>query len=100
MKKIYLITPKSLLCYTFILCLIATICLLPCLPYDLPMQFGNHGEVNWTLPKYIGVCLIPAIAALLSSYYIKMASLEYRHTFIIILLLIIHLGFLSYIALC
>lgn len=76
MKKIY--DPRFLIKIVFMITVIVTLCLLPFLPNDLPMQFSNSGEVNWTMPKYFGVLLLPAIMILLSAYYIKEDHFDFQ----------------------
>lgn len=97
MKKIYRNTPQKWLYLVFVVMILVTLCFLPFLPDDLPMQFSSDGNVNWTMPKYLGVWGIPAIAALLSAYYIKANTFDYNKLLMILLLLIINLGFLGFI---
>ena len=44
--------------------LIYVLLLYPKLPSDLPMQFSISGEVNWTLPKPLGILCSSCIPAL------------------------------------
>lgn len=90
--------PRFLVKIVFVIAMIVTFCLFPFLPNDLPMQFSNSGEVNWTMPKYFGVFLLPAIAAFLSAYYMKDDHFDFQKLILIILLLLIQIGFLCYIA--
>lgn len=96
--KAKLYDPGFLVKLIFVIAIIVTLCLFPFLPNDLPMQFSNSGEVNYTMPKYFGAFLIPAIAAFLSAYYMKDDHFDFQKLILIILLLLIQIGFLCYIA--
>lgn len=92
--------PKFILMFAFVICTICTILLLPMLPNELPMQFGSDGGVNWTLPKYIGILIMPAFASFFAAYYIKNGQFNYPQLAKILLLLILDIGFLGFIAFC
>lgn len=96
--KTKLYDPRFLVKIVFVIAILVTLCLFPFLPNDLPMQFSNSGEVNYTMPKYFGAFLLPAIAAFLSAYYMKDDHFDFQKLILIILLLLIQIGFLCYIA--
>lgn len=79
-----------------ILMVLSTIALYPFLPNDLPMQFGSSGQVNWTLPKMIGVCVISIITLCMLSY--KYSKNDARQFILSLVLALFNMGFLSYIA--
>ena len=48
-----------------IVLIIISLILYPRLPEDIPMQFNIHGEANWTLPKMIGLWIMPCLQIVL-----------------------------------
>lgn len=56
-KNIWFIFPVILM--------IISLVLYPKLPDDIPMQFNIHGEANWTLPKMIGLWIMPCLQLVL-----------------------------------
>lgn len=44
-----------------IVLIIISIILYPKLPQDIPMQFNTRGEASWTLPKMIGLWIMPCV---------------------------------------
>lgn len=59
-KNIWFIFPVILLFVSLVL--------YPKLPDDIPMQFNIHGEANWTLPKMIGLWIMPCLQMVLLLY--------------------------------
>ena len=80
-----------------IVMIITTLLLFPMLPDNLPMQFGSDGGVNWSLPKIIGVCIIPLLTLFMITYRNDQQQ-SYRVAYIACGMCILNLGFLSYIA--
>ena len=57
---------KKNIWYLFpIVLMIISLILYPKLPDDIPMQFNMQGEANWTLPKMIGLWMMPCLQIVL-----------------------------------
>lgn len=82
----------------FVLTLIYMVYLYPKLPNDLPMQFSMSGEVNWTLPKLLGLFMSLGIELILIVSYLVKKENEMSTFMITVLVCLIMNGFMSYIA--
>lgn len=98
MKKLYSLTPQKWWICAIGINIIIIFCLLPWLPDQLPMQFGSDGTANWTLPKYLGVWLLPALSAFFAYYYHKSKAFDYQKLLMLVVLLLFNLCFLGFIA--
>ncbi len=70
----------------------------PFLPNDLPMQFSLSGEVNWTLPKMVGILMFLAVPLILNIMTLKKKEKEMSSIVTSFLIMAILIGFLTYTA--
>lgn len=70
----------------------------PFLPNDLPMQFSFSGEVNWTLPKMVGILMFLAVPLILNIMTLKKKEKEMSSIVTSFLIMAILIGFLTYTA--
>ena len=75
---------------------VALVC--PFLPNDLPMQFSLSGEVNWTLPKMVGILMFLAVPLILNIMTLKKKEKEMSSIVTSFLIMAILIGFLTYTA--
>ncbi|MGX8834462.1 DUF1648 domain-containing protein [Amedibacillus sp. YH-ame6] len=89
---------KFMVFLPFVISLVSTFILLFYLPMDMPMQFAGDGSVNWSMNKYLGVWLIPAIGFVICRGYQKGSGLDLRVVLLSWLLNILNIAFLVYTA--
>ena len=70
----------------------------PFLPNDLSMQFSLSGEVNWTLPKMVGILMFLAVPLILNIMTLKKKEKEMSSIVTSFLIMAILIGFLTYTA--
>ena len=70
----------------------------PFLPNDLPMQFSLSGEVNWALPKMVGILMFLAVPLILNIMTLKKKEKEMSSIVTSFLIMAILIGFLTYTA--
>ena len=79
--------------------LIYVLLIYPKLPSDLPMQFSISGEVNWTLPKPLGILCSSCIPALVLAARMS-SKKKFSETFIFfsftLLLIAALLGYIAF----
>lgn len=84
----------------FIICGLVTVIVYSQLPLQMPMQFSLSGEVNYTLPKYIGVSVMPLLALGITLWQYYQEEFDTKNSLIVAFMLFINCCFISFIAFC
>lgn len=89
---------KRIVIGAFLFCFLVTAIVYSFLPDQMPMQFSLSGEVNYTFPKYLGVCVIPLLSLGITLWQSFQGELDIKHAMMIACLLALNCGFISFIA--